>query len=33
MLHTDYRHPHHTYRDAYDAAQGLLFFSIIRGFE
>jgi hypothetical protein len=33
MLHTDYRRPYHTYRDAYDAARGLFFFSIIWGFE
>lgn len=33
IFHTDYRRPDHTYRDAYDAARGLLFFSIIWGFE
>ena len=32
ILHTDYRRPHHTYRDAYDAARGLFFFSIEWGF-
>jgi hypothetical protein len=33
ILHTDYRRPYHTYRDAYDAARGLFFFSIAWGFE
>jgi hypothetical protein len=33
ILHTDYRRPYHTYRDAYDAARGLFFFSITWGFE
>jgi DDE superfamily endonuclease len=33
ILHTDYRRPHNTYRDAYDAARGLFFFSITWGFE
>lgn len=33
IFHTDYRRPHHTYRDAYDAARGLFFFSITWGFE
>ena len=33
MLHTDYRRPCLTYRDAYDAAHGLFFFSITWGFE
>jgi hypothetical protein len=33
MLHTDYRRPYRTYRDAYDAARGLFFFSITWGFE
>lgn len=33
ILHTDYRRPYHTYRDAYDAARGLFFFSINWGFE
>ncbi|MGH9353950.1 MAG: transposase family protein [Terriglobia bacterium] len=28
IFHTDYRRPHHTYRDAFDAARGLYFFSI-----
>ena len=28
ILHTDYRRPHTTYRDAYDAARGLFFFSM-----
>lgn len=32
ILHTDYRRPHQTYRDAYDAARGLFFFSITWGF-
>jgi hypothetical protein len=33
ILHTDYRRPYETYRDAYDAACGLYFFSVIWGFE
>ena len=33
ILHTDYRRPHHTYRDAYNAARGLFFFSTTWGFE
>jgi transposase len=33
MFHTDYRRPYRTYRDAYDAARGLFFFSITWGFE
>ena len=28
IFHTDYRRPYRTYRDAYDAARGLYFFSI-----
>lgn len=33
ILHTDYRRPYHTYRDAYDAVRGLFFFSTTWGFE
>jgi hypothetical protein len=33
ILHTDYRRSYSTYRDAYDAARGLFFFSIAWGFE
>lgn len=33
IFHTDYRRPYRTYRDAYDAARGLFFFSLIWGFE
>ena len=33
IFHTDYRRPYHTYRDAYDAARGLFFFSMVGGFE
>jgi hypothetical protein len=33
ILHADYRRPYHTYRDTYDAARGLVFFSIIWCFE
>jgi transposase len=33
VFHTDYRRPYDTYRDAYDAARGLFFFSITWGFE
>jgi hypothetical protein len=33
ILHTDYRRPYHTYREAYNATRGLFFFSISWGFE
>lgn len=33
IFHTDYRRPYTTYRDAFDAARGLFFFSITWGFE
>ena len=33
IFHTDYRRPYATYQEAYDAARGLFFFSIIWGFE
>jgi transposase len=33
ILHTDYRRPYDTYRDAYDATRGLFFFSITGNFE
>jgi hypothetical protein len=33
ILHTDYRRPYDTYRDSYDAARALFFFSITWGFE
>jgi hypothetical protein len=33
IFHTDYRRPHETYREAYDATRGLYFFSVSRGFE
>jgi transposase len=33
ILHTDYRRPYSTYREAYDAARGLFFFSLTWGFE
>jgi hypothetical protein len=33
IFHADYRRPHHTYRDAYDAGRGLFFFSITWSFE
>jgi len=33
IFHVDYRRPYRTYRDAYDAARGLFFFSITWGFE
>ena len=33
ILHTDYRRPYNTYRDAFDAARALFFFSIKWGFE
>jgi hypothetical protein len=32
ILHTDYRRPYETYRDAYDAVRGLYFFSMSWGF-
>ena len=32
IFHTDYRRPYRTYRDAFDAARGLFFFSISWGF-
>ena len=32
-LHTDYRRPHSTYRESYDAARSLFFFSITWGIE
>jgi hypothetical protein len=32
IFHTDYRRPYHTYRDAFDAARALFFFSITWGF-
>src|SRR5690242_21913008 len=32
IFHADYRRPHRTYRDAFDAARGLFFFSITWGF-
>ena len=32
ILHTDYRRPYRTYRDAFDAARALFFFSIKWGF-
>jgi len=32
ILHIDYRRPYRTYRDTYDAARGLFFFSIKWGF-
>jgi len=32
ILHTDYRRPYDTYRQAYDATRGLFFFSITEGF-
>jgi hypothetical protein len=32
IFHTDYRRPYKTYRDAYDAARALFFFSINWGF-
>jgi hypothetical protein len=28
IFHADYRRPHHTYREAYDAGRGLFFFSV-----
>ena len=33
ILHIDYRRPYRTYRDAFDAARALFFFSITWGFE
>lgn len=33
IFHTDYRRPYRTYRDAFDAARALFFFSITWGFE
>jgi DDE superfamily endonuclease/Helix-turn-helix of DDE superfamily endonuclease len=33
ILHTDYRRPYATYRDTFDAARGLFFFSIRWSFE
>jgi hypothetical protein len=33
IMHTDYRRPYRTYRDTYDAARGLFFFSRTWGFE
>jgi len=33
IFHTDYRRPHHTYHDAYDATRGLFFFALRWGFE
>jgi hypothetical protein len=33
IFHTDYRRSYSTYREAYDAARGLFFFSITWGFE
>lgn len=33
VLHTDYRRPYSTYRDAYNAARALFFFSLTRGSE
>jgi hypothetical protein len=33
IFHTDYRRPHRTYGDSYNAARGLFFFSITWGFE
>jgi len=33
IFHTDYRRPYSTYRDSYDAARGLFFFSVTWGFE
>ena len=33
IFHTDYRRPHETYREAYDATRGLYFFSVSWGFE
>jgi hypothetical protein len=33
VLHTDYRRPYNTYRDAYDAVRGLFFYAATWGFE
>lgn len=33
IFHTDYRRPHRTYRDAYDATRALFFFSVTSRFE
>jgi hypothetical protein len=33
ILHTEYRRPYRTYRDAYDAVRGLFFFSLLWGSE
>ena len=33
IFHTDYRRPYETYRDSFDAARGLFFFSLIWSFE
>lgn len=33
VFHTDYRRPYETYRDAYDAARGLYFFSVTYGWD
>jgi DDE superfamily endonuclease len=33
IFHTDYRRPYSTYRNAFDAARGLFFFSLTHGFE
>ena len=33
IFHTDYRRPYPTYNDAFNAARGLFFFSVIWGFE
>ncbi len=33
IFHTDYRRPHSTHAESYDAARGLFFFSITWGFE
>ena len=33
IFHTDYRRPYRTYREAYEAARALFFFSITWGFE
>jgi hypothetical protein len=33
IFHTDYRRPYRTYREAFDAARALFFFSITWGFE
>jgi hypothetical protein len=33
IFHTDYRRPYKTYRDSYDAARALFFFSLTWGFE